>query len=231
MSSSFQYLAWLQMAVAQRNAYFEAGTLDAVGTVVGLDLASVHFYKCLAEVESDTGSFDMETAAVVSLIETFEEAVGLLFLQSDACIFYLMMAFFSSLPMITVISPPSKVYFMALESRLEITLSKLMRSIQTFSLPLSLAEAFVFFELKCDVALFCIETVERYDAVQEILERSFLTMEMHLVFVYLSLVKNLVYQKQQALGIAVYRIDILFAFGIRYSCLQLVEGSHNQCQR
>lgn len=76
------------MAVAQRNAYFEAGTLDAVGTVVGLDLASVHFYKCLTEVESDTGSFDMETAAVVSLIETFEEAVGLLFLQSDACIFY-----------------------------------------------------------------------------------------------------------------------------------------------
>ncbi len=29
------------------------------------------------------------SAAVVSLVETFEESVGLLFLQSDACIFYL----------------------------------------------------------------------------------------------------------------------------------------------
>ena len=30
----------------------------------------------------------MESAAVVPLVETFEEPVGLLFFQSDACIFY-----------------------------------------------------------------------------------------------------------------------------------------------
>lgn len=50
--------------------------------------------------------------------------------------------------------------------------------------------------------------------MQEILERSFLAMEMHLVLVYLSLIKYLVYQKQEALGIAIDGIDILFAFGI-----------------
>ncbi len=44
-------------------------------------------------------------------------------------------------------------------------------------------------------------------------------MQMHLVLVYLSLVKYLVYQKQEALGIAVDGIDILFAFGIRDSGL------------
>ena len=210
----FQYLAWLQMAVAQRDTYFEAGTLDAVGTVVGLNLASVHFYKRLTEVESDTGSFDMETAAVVSLIETFEEAVSLFFLQSDACIFYpddgILFVFTYDNSNLAAI----KGILHGIGEQVGDNLVKVDAVYPNLQFAFIAAEAFVFFELKGDVALLCIEAVERYDAMQEFLERSLLTVEMHLVLVYLSLIKYLVYQKQEALGIAVDGIDILFAFGI-----------------
>ena len=36
-------------------------------------------------------------------------------------------------------------------------------------------------------------------------------MQVHLVLVYLALVKNLIDQEQKSLGIAVYHVDILFA--------------------
>ena len=202
------------MTVAQRNTYFEAGAFDAVGTVVCLDLASVHFYKCLTEVESDTGSFDMESAAVVSLIETLEETVGLLFFQSDACIFYpdngILFVFTYDNSNFAAI----KGILHGIGEQVGDNLVEVDAVYPNLQFAFIAAEAFVFFERESDVALLCIETVERNDAMQEFLERSFLAMEMHLVLVYLSLVKYLVYQEQETLSIAVDGIDILFAFGI-----------------
>ncbi len=139
LSSSSSISPGFRCSVAQRNAYFEAGTLDAIGAVVGLDLASVHLYECLAEVESVYRFLRCEDRCCCFPGQNGrrERLVFSSFSPMPvSCT--LMMAFFSSLPMMTVIFPPSKVYFMALESRLEITLSKLMRSIHTFNLPLSL---------------------------------------------------------------------------------------------
>ena len=226
-----QDLLWLEVFLAQWNVYLEAGTFDSIGAVVCLDLASVHLYECLAEVQSYAGAFDVKVAAVVALVEPVKESVGLLFLQSDAGILYLDDG-------ILLVLAHDECDGAAIESILhgvgEQVGNHLVEVDAVYpyrQLAIGIVEARIFLERECDVALFCIETVERYDAVQEFPELGFLTVQMHLVFVYLSLVEYLVYQKQQALGVAVDGVDFLFAFGIRDSCLQLVERSHNQCQR
>ena len=210
---------------------FYAGTLDAIGAVVCLDLASVHLYECLAEVQSYAGAFDVKVAAVAALVESVKESVGLLFLQSDAGILYLDDGILLVLAHDEGDGAAIEGILHGVGEQVGNHLVEVDAVYPYRQLAIGIVEARIFLERECDVALFCIETVERYDAVQEFLELGFLAVQMHLVLVYLSLVEYLVHQKQQALGVAVDGIDILFAFGIRDSCLQLVERSHNQCQR
>ena len=219
------------MFLAQRNGYLEAGTLDAIGAVVCLDLASVHLYECLAEVQSDAGAFNVKVAAVAALVESVKESVGLLFLQSDAGILYLDDGVLLVLAHDEGDGTAIEGILHGVGEQVGNHLVEVDAVYPYRQLAIGIVEARIFLERERDVALFCIETVERYDAVQEFLELGFLAVQMHLVLVYLSLVEYLVHQKQQALGVAVDGVDFLFAFGIRDSCLQLVERSHNQCQR
>ena len=84
-----QDLLWLEVFLAQWNVYLEAGTLDSIGAIIGSDSSSMHLDEGSAEVQTNSGSLDMNVAVVIALIETVEEAVSLFFLQSDTCIFNL----------------------------------------------------------------------------------------------------------------------------------------------
>ena len=77
------------MFLAQRNVYLEARTLDSVSAIVGSDSSSMHLDEGSAEVQTNSGSLDMDVADVIALVEAFKETVGLFFLQSDTSIFYL----------------------------------------------------------------------------------------------------------------------------------------------
>ena len=84
-----QNLLWFEVFLAQWNVYLEARTLDSVSAIIGSDSSSMHLDEGSTEVQTNSGSFYMNIAVVIALIEALKETVGLFFLQSDTCIFYL----------------------------------------------------------------------------------------------------------------------------------------------
>ena len=108
------------MGMAQWQVDLQTGSALAVGAVVGSDLSAMHLYDGPAEVQSDARSLDVQVVGVFALVETLEQPVGLLVLESDAAVYDLY-------------GPPSKVYLKAFDNRLEMTLSNWMRSIQAFT--------------------------------------------------------------------------------------------------
>ena len=88
-----------------------------------------------------------------------------------------------------------------------------------------------FLQVEADTSLVGIEGEEGGDALDKLLQLGRLTVKAHLVLVNLALVQDLVYQEKQALRIAVDGVQVLLALCICQASFQLVERSHDECQR
>ena len=74
------------MGISQWHCHLEARPTLSVSAVVCLDGATMHLHDATAEVQSDARSLDMEIVGIVTLLESFEEALRLFILETNATV-------------------------------------------------------------------------------------------------------------------------------------------------
>ena len=218
--------------MAQWQVDLQTGSALAVGAVVGSDLSAMHLYDGPAEVQSDARSLDVQVVGVFALVETLEQPVGLLVLESDAAVYDLYDGLF-------VILAQDDTHLAAVEGVFEgirqqvgddlVELDAVYPSLHRQGLA-ALAVGGRH-ECEADIALLGIVLIERADARDEGHQVGLGTVQVHLLLVYLALVEYLVHQEQQPLRIAVDGLNVGQALFVCYACSQLVQGSHDEGQR
>ena len=76
------------MFVAERQAYGEYRSGNAIVAVARSYLASVKVYKCTTKVQPNASAFLSYFPCALALVETFKEPVGFFLFQSNAIVGY-----------------------------------------------------------------------------------------------------------------------------------------------
>ena len=215
------------MVFAQWDGHLYAGAFDTISTIVCLDGASVHEDNGATEVESDTCSLYVQVTGALTLIESFEQAVGLLILEADTRVDdledgLLFMTTYLDVNMSFIESILHGIGEDVADDFVEVD------TVYPYIDGLVFGKTIACFQGDADISLLGIEVEERTDAFSEAHQVGLLTVQVHLVLIYLSFIENLVDEQEQALCIAIDSLQVLPALAVGDFLFQFVERSHDE---